>query len=91
MRIEDIERAKHYADELTKLRAALARITDETSTQLRLFFFAEQVNAEFDPSVLIGAHDREFGQVMMLARARLRRDIAEVSDTLRGMGVDPDA
>lgn len=91
MRIEDIERAKHYADELAKLRVALARITDETATQLRLFFFAEHVSTESDPSVLIGAHDREFGQVMTLARACLRRDIAEIEDMLRGLGIDPDA
>lgn len=91
MRVEDIDRAKHYADQLAKLRAALVRITDETATQLRLFFFAEQVDTASDPSVLIAVHDREFGQIMTLARACLRRDIAEVAETLRRLGVDPDA
>jgi hypothetical protein len=91
MRVEDIDRAKHYADELAKLRAALTRITDETATQLRLFFFGEQVDTETDPSVLIAVHDREFGQIMAMAKTCLKRDIAEISDTLRRLGVDPDA
>jgi hypothetical protein len=90
MRVEGIDRAKHYADELAKLRTALTRITDETATELRLFFFAEQVDTSSDPSILIGAHDREFGQILSLARACLRRDIAEIADTLRGMGVQPE-
>ncbi len=90
IRVEDADRIKHYAEELAKLKRSLIRITDETSTQLRCFFFAEQDQVETDPSILISVHDREFNQIMKLARDCLRRDIQEVTLLLRGMGVDPD-
>jgi hypothetical protein len=89
MRLSDLDKVKHWSEELAKLQAALAVMKDGP-TKVRLQFFTGEELPDNAPVASIDIHDIEFNGIAALVRQRLQADIAEVSFALKELGAEPD-
>ena len=89
MRLSDLEKVQHWSEELAKLKAALAVMSDGPTRVEMRFSIGEEL-PDGAPVALIDIHDMEFGQIAALVRQRLKTDIAEVSAALKELGAEPD-